>query len=476
MLKSSNTTEPSTQLPSAFVEKLSKAFPANQFYTDPADCWVYGYDNSRRHALPQAVIFALSHEDIVTAVTLCYEFGIPLTARGRASGTTGAAIPLQGGVVLSLERMQKIIKVDPANRLMVVEPGVLNAEVQKAARDAGFFWPPDPTSAAYCCIGGNLACNAAGPRSLKYGTTRENVLGLTAVIGTGETIECGVYTTKGVVGYDLTRLLIGSEGTLGIVSKAVLKLTPLPHSKRTMRAFFKNAESAALAITQVMTQPITPCGCEFIDGNAIAMIRAHAKAELPENAGSMLMIEVDGSSEDLSSDVKLMEQACHNEGLISWSVATTAQESEKLWAIRKSLSQALRSLSPHKINEDVVVPLSNIPALLNYTQELARTYQITIVNFGHAGNGNIHVNLLIDPFDPIMGPKAKECLNKLFDKVVALQGSLSGEHGVGIEKRDYVNKELSPASIALMKQIKAQFDPKNILNPGKFFPSNDLNS
>ncbi|MBS0285744.1 MAG: FAD-binding protein [Proteobacteria bacterium] len=457
-------------LSNAFLAALKQAFTPEQLYTDPADCWVYGYDNSRRHALPQAVIFATSHEEIVQAVKLCYEHGVPITARGRASGTTGGAIPLNGGVVLSLERMQKIISIDSANRTIVVEPGVLNAQVQQAAKEIGFFWPPDPTSAAYCCIGGNLSCNAAGPRSLKYGTTRDNTLGLTFVTGSGETIECGVYTTKGVVGYDLTRLLIGSEGTLGIISKAVLKLTPLPHSKRTMRALFKNIDSAATAVTQVMQQPITPCGCEFIDGNAIQMIRKHANAELPEEAGSMLMIEVDGSSDDLSADIALMHKACNVDGLLSWHVAHNLEETEKLWAIRKSLSQALRSLSPHKINEDVVVPLSNIPALLNYTQELAKEYQITIVNFGHAGNGNIHVNLLIDPFDPVQGPKAKECLNKLFDKVVALHGSLSGEHGVGIEKRDYVNKELSASSIALMKNIKAQFDPKGILNPGKFFP------
>ncbi len=452
------------------LEALKQTFGQDQLYTDPADCWVYGYDNSRRHALPEAVVFATCHEDIVKTVKFCYGNGIPLTARGRASGTTGAAVPTSGGIVLSLERMQKIIALDPANRVMVVEPGVLNSEVQVAAKSAGFFWPPDPTSSAYCCIGGNLSCNAAGPRSLKYGTTRENTLGLTAVIGNGDTIECGVYTTKGVVGYDLTRLLIGSEGTLGIISKAILKLTPLPHAKRTMQAFYRDIDSAASAITKIMSSPITPCGCEFIDGNAIAMIRQHAQADLPENAGSMIMIEVDGSSDDLSSDVELMQKACQNEGLISWSVAKTQEETDKLWAIRKSLSQALRSLSPHKINEDVVVPLSNIPALLSYTQDLAKEYDIKIVNFGHAGNGNIHVNLLIDPFDPIQGPKAKECLNRLFDKVVELNGSLSGEHGVGIEKRDYVSKEITPASMRLMKQIKTQCDPKNILNPGKFFP------
>ncbi len=455
---------------SSFLSALTKNFPTGKYYTDPADCWVYGYDNSRRHSLPDAVIFAESHEDIVQAVKLCYEYGIPLTARGRASGTTGGAIPLKGGVVLSLERMQKVISFDPANRIIVVEPGVLNAEVQTLAKTKGFFWPPDPTSSAYCCIGGNLSCNAAGPRSLKYGTTRENTLGLTAVTGTGETIQCGVYTTKGVVGYDLTRLFIGSEGTLGIISQATLKLTPLPQAKRTLRAFYRDIKGAAQAVTQIMSQPVTPCGCEFIDGNAIQMIRQHANADLPENAGSMLMVEVDGSEDSLASDVKLMENAAHHASLIDLAVAQTTEETEKLWAIRKSLSQALRSLSPHKINEDVVVPISNIPALLEYTQELAAQFNITIVNFGHAGNGNIHVNLLIDPFDPIAGPKAKECLNLLFDKVVALHGSLSGEHGVGMEKRDYVAKEIPLPTLKLMQQIKAQFDPKGILNPGKFFP------
>jgi D-lactate dehydrogenase (quinone) len=457
-------------IPPAFFNSLKNIFASNQVYTDPADCWVYGYDNSRKHALPQAVVFAENQEDIVNTVKLCYEFDVPLTARGRASGTTGGAIPLRGGVVLSLERMQRIIDLDSPNRAIVVEPGVLNAEVQAAAKAKGFFWPPDPTSSPYCCIGGNLACNAAGPRSLKYGTTRENTLGLTAVIGTGEIIPCGVYTTKGVVGYDLTRLLIGSEGTLGIISQATLKLSPLPEAKRTLRAFYSDMKGAGQAITQIMSQPITPCGLEFIDANAIQMIRRHANAELPENAGSMVMIEVDGNVDGLTSDVQLMQRAAENSSLIDLSVATTSSEAERLWAIRKSLSQALRSLSPHKINEDVVVPIANIPQLLEYTQTLATQFEIMIVNFGHAGNGNIHVNLLIDPFDPIQGPKAKACLNLLFDKVIALHGSLSGEHGVGIEKRDYVNKEITPSSLALMKKIKSQFDPKGILNPGKFFP------
>ncbi|MFI4937987.1 MAG: FAD-binding oxidoreductase [Candidatus Berkiellales bacterium] len=452
-----------------FLKALSSTFNRNQYYTDPADCWVYGYDNSRRHALPDCVIFAQTHEDIVNAVKLCNEYEIPLTPHGRASGTTGAAIPVKGGVVLSLERMQKILDFDPHNRIITVEPGVLNSTVQSTAGAKGFFWAPDPTSSTYCSVGGNLSCNAAGPRSLKYGTTRENTLGLTAVIGTAETIHCGVTTSKSAVGYDLTRLFIGSEGTLGIISQATLKLLPLPQAKRILGFFYRDMNGAAEAVVQIMSQPFTPCGCEFMDGNAIKMIRQHAHADLPENAESLLLVEMDGSFEGLNAEVELLKKAAIHASLLEVIVAATEEESLRLWSIRKSLSQALRSLSPHKINEDIVVPVTKIPDLLNFTQDLAKQFDIKIVNFGHAGNGNIHVNLLVDPFDPIQGPKAKQCLNMLFDKVISLHGSLSGEHGVGLEKRDFVNKELSATSIEIMKKIKAQFDPKGILNPGKLF-------
>lgn len=450
---------------------IGSYFSPEQFYTDPSDCWVYGYDNSRRHALPDAVIFAHDHDDVVKAVKLCYDNDLPLTARGRASGTTGGAIPVKGGVVLSLERMQKIIRVDAANRLITVEAGVLNSTVQEIAKKIGFFFAPDPTSSPYCTIGGNLACNAAGPRSLKYGATRDNVLGLTAVIGTGETIHCGSMTTKSAVGYDLTRLMIGQEGTLGIISQATLKLIPLAPSKRTLRLFYRDNRSAAEATTRIMSQPITPCGLEFIDSMALKMIRAHAHPELPDTLGSMLMIELDGQENTLSEGVEMMTNAAQHPDLIECTVADTEESAAKLWAIRKSLSQALRSLSPHKINEDVVVPLSEIPALLDYTETLAKEFNITIVNFGHAGNGNIHVNLLMDPFDPTQGPQAKECLSRLFSKVLELNGCLSGEHGIGIEKREYVAKEFDSSTLSLMKKIKSQFDPKGILNPQKIFES-----
>lgn len=453
-----------------FIAQLKTRFDADQVFTDPADCWVYGYDNSRKHHCPDAVVLPGHTQDIISLMEICNTYKVPLTARGRASNTTGATIPLQGGVIVSLERMDKILAIDPENRTMTIEPGVLNGDVQALAKSHGYFWAPDPTSAAYCSVGGNLACNAAGPRSLKYGSTRDNVLGLVAVMGTGDCVTCGVYTSKGSVGYDLTRLLIGSEGTLGIITQATLKLLPLPEAKYTLRAFYRDPISAAKAITQIMSQPVIPCACEFIDDRALQMARQHQGAQLPEAAGSMLMVEIDGSPESLNHEIKRIEAAANVAGLLDYTIAKSAEEAKPLWDLRKALSQTLRSLSPHKINEDIVVPITAMPDLIAFTQELSSRYSIPIVNFGHGGNGNIHVNLLVDPLDPESGPKAKACLNELFDKVIALKGTLSGEHGIGIEKRDYLNKQLTPTTIHLMRSIKAVCDPNGILNPGKLLP------
>lgn len=440
--------------------------------TDKTDCWAYGYDNSRRHALPDAVAFPQNHEQVRDLVRLCFTHNIPVTARGRGTGTTGAATPVKGGLVLSFERMDQIVKIDPANRAMVVQPGVTNKAVQDKAKEHGFFWPPDPTSSEYCTVGGNLAYNSAGPRAVKYGTPRENTLALKAVTGTGEEIETGTYTTKGVVGYDLTRLLIGSEGTLAIITEATLKLTPLPESKKTIQAVYQDIDSATKAVANIMAQPLTPCALEFIDHKAIEMIRNYSQADLPKNAGALLMIEIDGQQDFMPQAIEKIKQSASNNGLVSFIAAETEEEIMALWDMRKSLSPALRNIAPKKINEDVVVPVSRIPALINGLEQLSDKYQITIVNFGHAGNGNIHVNLLMDPDDPIQMKNAQDCLDEVFDLVLKLNGSLSGEHGVGIEKRDFINREINPVTLELMKKIKNQFDPNGILNPDKVFPDN----
>ncbi len=453
-----------------FISRLRRILPERAILSDPADCWVYGYDNSKKHAPPEAVAFPTSHEEVLALVRLCNENRVPLTPRGRGTGTTGAVVPLEGGLVMSLERMNRIVELSPDNRFAVVEPGLTNQGLQDAIKPLGFFWPPDPTSAAFCSIGGNLAYNSAGPRAVKYGTPRDNILGLRAVTGDGRELRTGVYTSKGVVGLDLTRLIVGSEGTLGVITEATLKLTPLPEAKRTLRAVYADVDAAARAIARIMAQPLTPCALEFMDANAIEMIRQYSDVELPQGAGALLMIEADGPESGLEAAVAGIAQAARLEGLLDFSIARTAEEVEALWRTRKALSPALRKVAPGKINEDVVVPVTELPKLIGGLNELSGRFGLPIVNFGHAGNGNIHVNLLLDPSKPDEVEKADECLAEVFDLVLGLRGTLSGEHGVGLVKRDYVGRELDAASLDLMRAIQRQFDPNGILNQGKMLP------
>jgi D-lactate dehydrogenase (quinone) len=453
---------------SDFLQQLKNIYNEKSLFLDPADCWSYGYDNSRRHNEPLAVAFPSSHQQVVETVALCNTHNIAITARGSGTGTTGASVPSNNAIILSTEQMDNIVKVDPDNRLMIVEPGVTNQSVQQAAAEHGFFWPPDPTSSAICTIGGNLAYNSAGPRAVKYGTPRENTLGLTCVTGNGETLKTGANTTKSVVGYDLTRLIIGSEGTLAIITQATLKLTPLAEAKRTLQATYNSVEAAATAVAKIMAQPITPCALEFMDGMAISLVKDNAKLILPTAAQALLMIEVDGDQSSLDAIAKKVADSASVDGLIDIHIAKTTEQVKQLWAARKALSPSLRKVAPKKINEDVVVPVSHIPKLINGLQMLSERYQIPIVNFGHAGNGNIHVNLLVQ-LEQL--ETAKACLSDVFKLVISLNGSLSGEHGIGLEKRDFINLELDSIAISIMKKIKMQFDPNNLLNPDKVFPS-----
>jgi D-lactate dehydrogenase len=462
---------PSKIVSEAFLNELGTLFSTQNCLTEPSECWTYGYDNSRRQAQADAVVFPSSHEEVVALVKLCNRHQTPIIARGRGTGTTGATVPISGGVVLSMERMKQLLEFSPENRYIRVEPGMSNQALQEIAGQQGFFWPPDPTSSAYCSIGGNLAYNSAGPRAVKYGTPRDNCLGLRIVTGDGREMRVGTFTTKGVVGYDLTRLIIGSEGTLAIITEATLKLTPHPESKQTLQAIYKDVRSATQAVANIMAQPETPCALEFIDRNAIDMVRRYSTAELPEQAGALLMIEADGNPSSIHLAVNAIKTAAHNDGLLSLEVAQTKEEIKALWKTRKALSPSLRKIAPKKINEDVVVPVSKLPTLIERLDLLSEQYALPIVNFGHAGNGNIHVNLLIDPDKEGESEKASRCLSALFDLVLELNGTLSGEHGVGLEKRDYVEKELGRESIELMQSIKRQFDPLGILNPGKMLPS-----
>jgi D-lactate dehydrogenase len=412
-------------------------------------------------------VFPLATDEIVSIVKLCNDYQVPLTPRGRGTGTTGGSLPEQGGVALSLERMLQIIKVDPANRVIITEPGVLNQSIQDAALGHGFFWPPDPSSAAYCSVGGNLATSAGGPHAVKYGTTRDHVLGLKAVTGNGDIIKTGCYTTKGVVGYDLTRLLIGSEGTLAIITEATLKLTPLPSAIGGLTAHYRDAASCADAIVAIMALSQVPSALEFLDEGSLNLIRGRFPDMLPSDTRAMLMIELDGTARDVLESTESVLLACQREGLLH---AERVSDTKTLWKTRKALSPLLRDIAPKKINEDVVVPVAELPALLEGLKQLSIKYQIVNVNFGHAGNGNIHVNLLVNPEDISEMTRAERCLDEVFDLVIRLNGTLSGEHGIGSEKRAYISKEVDVTTLALMKSIKRVFDPNNVLNPGKMFP------
>jgi D-lactate dehydrogenase len=456
-------------LPAAFLQQLGRVLAADALLTAAADCLVYGYDNSKRQGMPAAVALPRTHDEVVAIAQACAAHAVPMVARGRGTNTTGASVPGAGALVLSFERMDRIVRIDAANRLAVVEPGVLNGDLQQAAAAHGFFWAPDPTSAPYSTVAGNLACNAGGPRTVKYGASRDNVLALGAVDGCGRAFRCGSATSKGAVGYDLTRLLVGSEGTLALITEATLKLTPLPQARRSLRAAYAGVDDAAAAVARIMAQPVVPCALEFIDAAAVQLVQARG-ATLPPGTGALLLIEVDGREAALDDACAALAAAAQGTGLVEWRAARDAAETAALWAARKALSPALRSLAPMKINEDVVVPVSRLPELVAGVGALGRAHALTIVCFGHAGNGNIHVNLMYDPADAAQATAAPRCLDAVFELVLRLEGTLSGEHGIGLAKRDWMARALDPVTLELMRAIKSRFDPQGLLNPGKLLP------
>lgn len=456
-------------LPAELERRLRGVLGGARLHTDPADCAVYAYDNSRRRGVAGGVAFPETDEEVAALVQACAEHRWPVVARGQGSNTVGATVPENEALVVSFEHMNRIAPVDRANRYVEAEAGATNAAIQAAARAEGFFWPPDPTSAAYSTLGGNLACNAAGPHAVKYGTPRENILGLTAVTGTGEIIRVGTHTTKGVVGYDFTRLLLGSEGTLALITRATLKLWPVPAAVATLRAMYASVEAAAAAVARIMAQPELPWVLEFMDDQAVELIRKRGVA-VPAECASLLLMEVEGAGAGLDAAVDAVRKAARGEGFVAIESTEDAAEAAELWQARKALSPSLRTLRAGKINEDVVVPVSRIPELVRRLQALSREAGIPIVNFGHAGNGNLHVNLLFDPDDDREREAAEGALPQVFKAVLELGGTLSGEHGVGTAKRDYVAMELAPEVLKLMHGVKRVFDPQGILNPGKTLP------
>ncbi len=452
----------------AFVALMRTLLGEDGWRTDDAALAAHAQDNSWRHALPAGVALPTTREQVVAIVQACRAHAVPIVARGAGTGTTGAAVPVTGSIVLSLARMNRILEIQPGNRCAVVEPGVLNGDLQHALVEHGLFWAPDPSSADICSIGGNLACNAGGPRAVKYGTSRDNVLGLVAVTGTGELIQCGGAYTKDATGYDLTHLLVGSEGTLAVIVEATLKLTPLPVTQAGLRVLYRDADAAAAAVSRLMAQPVVPTRLEFMDARSLELLRRNG-AEVPP-AGAMLLVEADGDHDTLPYLLQALATSAEGDGMLALDVAMEGSAREKLWAARKALSPALRSIAPGKINEDVVVPVSRIPDLVAGVQALAQQHALTIVTFGHAGNGNLHVNILYHPDDADENARAHAALPKIFELTLALGGTLSGEHGIGLAKRDFMAQAFTPATLGAMRAIKQALDPDGILNPGKVLP------
>lgn len=461
----------SPSLPTSLDRELSLLLGVEGWRTDDAARQAHAGDDSRQFALPDAVATPRDRDQVAAIVRACRAHRVPIVARGAGTGTAAAAVPYSGGVVVAFSRMNRILELRPHDRCVIVEPGVVNADLQQALQPNRLFWPPDPSSAEHCTIGGNLACNAGGPRAVKYGATRDNVLGLVAVTGTGDTIRCGGPWTKDATGFDLTHLIVGSEGTLALIVEATLRLLPTPSLQAGLRALYRDTGCATAAIARLMSQPHVPATLEFMDTHAIDLLRRNG-SDVPA-AGAMLLVEVDGDEDTVPLALNALGAAAEGDGLLSLDVALDGLARDRLWAARRALSPALRSIAPGKINEDVVVPVSRIAELVAGVEVLSQQSGLPIVVFGHAGNGNLHVNILYHPENAPESTRAWALLPRLFDLVLALGGTLSGEHGIGVAKRDYMVHAFDRSTLAAMRAIKTALDPDGILNPGKVLPDDE---
>ncbi|NCO52228.1 MAG: FAD-binding protein, partial [Deltaproteobacteria bacterium] len=394
---------------------------------------------------------------------------IPVFPRGAGSGFSGGSLPTKGGIVLSTERMNRILAIDSENLVATVEPGVVTEQFQLEVEKLGLFYPPDPASLKFSTLGGNVAECAGGPRCVKYGVTKDFIIGLEIITPQGDIITTGGPTMKGVVGYDLTKLICGSEGTLGIISKIIIKLLPLPEAKQTMLVLFDSIDGAARAVSAIIGQKIIPTTLEFMDGRTLDCVRQATGLQVPDAARAVLIIEVDGDRELLTKQAQKIATIIQPLGVVETRIATTPAESEALWQIRRSVSASLRKVNPDKFNEDICVPRSKVPEMIRKVDAISEKYGIPIVNFGHAGDGNIHVNVMIDKKLAGEAEKAAKAIEEVFRGALELGGTMSGEHGVGIAKAPYIPLEITPKAADYMKAIKRALDPNNILNPGKIF-------
>ncbi|MDD5259801.1 MAG: FAD-linked oxidase C-terminal domain-containing protein [bacterium] len=421
---------------------------------------------------PDMVVKAENTQQVSAILKLANQYLIPVVPRGAGTGLSGGAVPTAGGIVLSLEKMNKILEIDEENMMIVTEPGVITGALQAEVEKKGLFYPPDPASLDSCHIGGNLAECAGGARAVKYGVTKDYVVGFEAVLPSGEIIKLGGKLLKNVVGYDLISLIIGCEGTLAIITRIILKLVPLPKVKIDLLVPFDNYATASQTIVEIIKSKVVPAAIEFMDKESILACEECLGRQLPfRDAEAQILIELDGDDKEyLEKQAEMVGELCLNKGAQDVLVADTKANQEKLWEVRRKISESLKLTGGLKVSEDIVVPINQMPQVLSQLQELSKKLAVKIVCFGHLGDGNIHVNILKKELaDEVWNKILPEAINGVFDITVAAGGTISGEHGIGVTKKKYVPRVLSTAEINIMKQIKKTFDPNNILNPGKIF-------
>jgi len=431
----------------------------------------YAQDAVKEKFPPEAVVLPRTAEEIAKILRLANEARFPVTARGGGVGYTGGAVPVEGGIVIGTDRMNHIKEINADDLYAVTEPGVTTYALQQAVEEHGLFYPPDPASYKNSFIGGNIAENAGGMRSAKYGVTKHYVLGLEVVTPTGEIIKTGGRTTKNVVGFDLTGLICGSEGMLGIITEATLRLLPLPEATRTVRATFSTMVEACACVPRFTRARVTPVAVEVLDRNSITAIESEFAFGLSDKAGALLIVSVDGNAEEVERTSLLVEQVMREGGGFDLLRSLTREEEDRLWDVRRALSPAMKKYGTLKLNEDVVVPRSRVPELIERVLEIGQRHDTFVVNFGHAGDGNIHVNFMCDRTDAQAIARAREAVRETFAAAIELGGTISGEHGIGYVKAPYMEMAVTNTTLDAMRRIKRALDPLGILNPGKVFSS-----
>jgi glycolate oxidase len=454
------------------IEQLIAIVGKEYVLNTPEDLAVYSYDGTFAESLPDVVVLPATTEQVSLIVKLALAEQIPVVPRGMGSGMAAGSVPFHGGMVISLTRMNHILEIDTENATVRTEAGVVTADLQAAVEKTGLFYPPDPSSIKHSTIGGNIACNAGGPRCLKYGVTGDYVLGLTVVLADGRILKTGGKPIKDVTGYDLNGLFTGSEGTLGLVTEALLRLAARPRYARTALAEFASLADASRTVNAILLAGIVPASLELMDQTAIVCIEEAMHLGLNTDVEASLIIETDGANEQtVRSEIESVARICQETGAQTVKMAQNESERASLWKARRSISPSLARKAPNKLGEDITVPRSEIPAVIQRLREISARHGLPIVIFGHAGDGNLHPNILFDKRDPEQWKKAEQMVAEIFGAALAVGGTLSGEHGVGVLKRPYLEKALGPISMDVQRHIKQALDPLNILNPGKIFAS-----